>query len=100
MRNAEHAGLRITKPEIQFEEMLNAIRESLTDHASSNDGEEGEDKDDVEHNPELGKPSEDDEPGWLMGTISGTGQHRMERFQQKQMNPNEMTQPGWGDAAD
>ena len=44
--------------------------------------------------------SEDDEPGWVMGTITKTVQQRMERFRQKQMKLDELTQLGWGDAAD
>ena len=34
-----------------------------------------------------------------MGTISKTVQHYMESFRQKQMRLDELTQPGWGDAA-
>jgi len=83
MRNAENVGLTTTKPETTFDGMLNAIGDSLSDLASSDDGEDGEDEDDDEDNPELGKISEDDEPGWVMGTISKTVQHRMERFRQK-----------------
>jgi len=36
------------EPETKFEEMMVAIRENLSDLASSNDGENGEEKDDVE----------------------------------------------------
>ena len=35
-----------------------------------------------------------------MGTITKTVQQRMERFRQKQMKFDELTQPGWEDAAD
>ena len=49
---------------------------------------------------ELGKHSEDDQPSWVMGTISTTVQQRMESFRQKQMKLDELTQPGWEDAAD
>jgi len=35
-----------------------------------------------------------------MGTITKTVQQRMERFGQKQMKLDELTQPGWDDAAD
>jgi hypothetical protein len=35
-----------------------------------------------------------------MGTISKTVQHRKESFRQKQLRLDELTQPGWGDAAD
>jgi hypothetical protein len=35
-----------------------------------------------------------------MDTITKTVQQRMQWFQQKQMKLDEMTQPGWEDAAD
>jgi len=79
--------------------MLNAIRDSLSDLASSDDEHDGEDEEDDEEDTELGKLSDDDEPGWVMGTITKTVQHRMESFRQKQMRLDEFTQPGWGDAA-
>jgi len=86
------------KCERTFEEMLNAIGDSLSDLASSDDEQdridEGDDKVDIE----LAKLSDDDEPGWVMGTVSKTVQHCMESFQQKQMRLDELTQPGWGDA--
>lgn len=44
--------------------------------------------------------SEDDEHDWVMGTISNTLQLRMESFRQKQINLEELMQPGWGDAAE
>jgi len=99
MRNAEKAGLTTTKPETSFEVMLNAIRDSLSNRASSDNEEDGEDEDDDEEDPVGGKISEDDEPGWVMGTISKTVHYFMERFRQKQMKLDELTQPGWGDEA-
>jgi len=78
--------------------MLVAIGDSLSDLASSDDGEDGEDQDDEQ--TEQGKVSEDDEPGWVMGTITKMVQQRMERFRQKQMKLDELTQPGREDAAD
>jgi len=80
--------------------MLNAIADSLSDLASSDDGEHGEDKDHDEEDPELGMLSEDDEPSWVVGTISNTVQHRTEHCRQMQMKPDELMQPGWGDVAD
>jgi len=86
-------------PETTLAEMLNAIGDSLSNLESSNDEQDGEDEEDDEEDTELGKLSDDDEPGWVMGTISKTLQHRMENFRQKQMMLDELTQPGWGDAA-
>jgi len=100
MRHVEKARSTTTKPGTTFEEMLNAIRDCFSNLSSSDNEEDGEDKDDDEEDTELGKLSEDDEPGWVMGTISKTVQHRMERFGQKQMRLDALTQPGWGDAAD
>jgi len=97
MTQAEIAGLTSREPEKTLEEMLVAIGDSLSDPASSNDGEDGEEEDDEE--TEQGNLSEDDEPGWVMGTITTTVQQRMERFRQQQMKLDELTQPGWEDAA-
>jgi hypothetical protein len=99
MANVEKGRSTATKCEITFEQMLNAIGDSLSYLASSEDEEHGEDEDNDEEDTGHGKLSEDDEPGWVMGTISKTVQHRMESFRQKQMRLDELTQPGWGDAA-
>jgi len=100
MENVEKGRSTTTKPEITFEEMLNAIGDSLSDLASSDDEEDGEDEDNDEEDTGHGKVSEDDKPGWVMGTISRTVQHGMEIFRHKQLRLDELTQPGWGDAAD
>jgi hypothetical protein len=81
-----------------FEEMLVASRDSLSDLASSNDGEDREDENDEE--TEQCTQSEDDAPCRVMGTISITVQQRMERFRLKQMKLDELTQLGWEDGAD
>jgi hypothetical protein len=60
--------------------------------------EDREDEDDEE--TEQCKLSEDDKPGWVKGTITKTVQQNMGRFQQKQMKLDELTRPGWDDAAD
>jgi len=86
MGNVEKGQLITTKPEITFVEMLNAIGDSLSDLASSEDEEHGEDEDDdEEEDTGHGKLSEDDEPGWVMGTTSKMVPHHMESFRQKQM---------------
>jgi len=82
-----------------YEEILNSIGDTLSDLASSKDVQDGQDKEDDEDGTELGKLSDDDEPGWVMGTFTKTVQHCMESFQRKQMRLAELTQPGWGDAA-
>jgi len=72
------------QPDQIVEEMLNAIGDSPSNLASSDDREDGEAKQD-EEDTELGKRSEDDEHSWVMGTISKTVQHHMKSFGQKQM---------------
>jgi len=98
MMQAEIAGLTSREPEKTFEEMLVAIGDSLGDLASPDDGEDGEDEDDEE--TEQGKLSDDDEPGWVMGTIPKMVQQRMTSIRQKQIKLDELTQAGWEDAAD
>jgi len=100
MRNAEQAGLTNTKPETTCDKTLNAIGDSLSDLGCTDDGEDGEDEDDDEADSVGGKLSKDDEPGWVMGTISKTVQHRRERFRQKQMKLDELTQPSSANTAD
>ena len=99
MRNVENAQSTASKPKTTVEEMVNAIRDSLSDVPSSEDEMDGEGEDDDEEDTELGELSEDDDPAWVMGTISKTVQHRMESFRQKQMSIDKLTQPGQGDAA-
>jgi hypothetical protein len=98
MRHAETAGLRSREPEKTFEDMLVAIGDNLSDLVSSEDGEDREDEDDKE--TEQGNLSEHDEPGWVMGRIIKMVPQRIERFRQKQMKLDKLTQPGWDDAAD
>jgi len=100
MRNAEKAGLTTTYPDTTFDEMMNAIGYSLSDLASSDDVEDGQDEDDDAEALALGKLSGDDEPGLVMGTIPKMVQHRMGRFWQKQMKLDKLTQPGCWDAVD
>jgi len=94
MRNVENALSTTTKPERTFKEMLNDIGESLSDLASSEDEEDGEDIDDNEEDTEPGMLSDDDEPGWVMGTVSKMVRHHMESFRQKQIRLDELTQRG------
>jgi hypothetical protein len=68
-RKAENAGLTNRKPEKTFQEMMVAIRDSLSDLASSDNGEDGEEEDEE---TEQGQLSEDDEPSWVMSTITKT----------------------------
>ena len=98
MNHAEIAALTYREPKKTFEEMLVAVGDSLSDLASSDDGEDGEEEDDEV--TEQGNLSEDDEPVWVMGTITKTVQQRMGRYQQTQMKLDELTRPGWEDAAD
>jgi hypothetical protein len=100
MNNVEMGRSTTTKSEITFGEMLNAIGDSLSDHASSDDEDDGDDADDDEADTGHGKLSADDEPGWVIGSMSKMVQHSMESLRQKQLRLDELTQPGWGDGAD
>jgi len=97
-RKAENIGLKNRELEKTFREMMVAIGDSLSDLGSSDHGEEGEDMDDQE--TEQGQLSEDDEHGWVIGTITKTVQQCLERFRQKQKKLDELTQPWWEDEAD
>ena len=78
MVHTEIVGLTSREPEKTFEEMMAAIGASLSDLASSDDGEDGDDEDEE---TEQGTLSKDDEPGWVISTITKTVQQRMESFQ-------------------
>jgi hypothetical protein len=97
MMHTEITGLTSREPEKTFEEMMAAIGDSLSDLASSDNGEDREDEDEE---TEQGKLCEDDKPGWVMGTITKTVQQCMESVRQKQMKLAELAGPGWDDAAD
>jgi len=97
-RKAENDRLTNRESEKTFQEMKVAIVDCLSDLGSSDDGEDGEDEDDEE--TKQGQLSEDDEPGWVMGTISTTVQLRVGMFREKRMKLYELTQPGWEDATD
>jgi len=97
-KHAEIVGLIPREPALAFEEIMVAIWDSLSDLASSDNGDDGDDEDNDK--TEQGKLSEDDEPGWVMGTITKIVQQCMERFRQKQMKLDELTHTGWEDAAD
>jgi len=86
------------EPEKICQEMMVVIGDSLSDLASSDDGEDGEDEDDEV--TEQGQVSEDDEPAWVMGTITKPVQQCMGRFRQKPMKIDILTHPGWDYAAD
>jgi len=99
VRNAEQSRSTTRKPETTFEEVLNAIRDSLTNLPSSDNEQDGKDEDDDGEETELGKFSEDDEPGWVMCTTSQTVPHCKESFRQTQMRIDKLIQLGWGDVA-
>jgi hypothetical protein len=100
MGNVEKGRSTTTKPEITFQEMLNAIGESLSDLTSTEDEQDGEVENDYKEGTELGKLTEDNKPGWVICTITNTVLHRMQSFGPKQMTLNELTQLAWGDTAE
>ena len=78
MTNAEKAQLTIRKSDRMFEEMLNAIGDSLSNLACSDNEEDGEYKIDNYDDTELGMLSNNGQPGWVKGTIATTVLHRLE----------------------
>jgi hypothetical protein len=94
MTTAETGGVTTGNPETTCEEMLNGIRDSLSNLASPDDEQDGEDEEDDEYDRKLGMLSDDDEPGWVMGTITKMVQHHMESLRQKRIRHNKLTQPG------
>jgi len=78
---------------------MNTIGESLSYLARSNEEEDWDNEDDDE-DADLGKLSDDDQPGWVMDTMFKIVLHRIDRFRQKQLRHEKLTQQGWGDAAD
>jgi hypothetical protein len=76
--------------------MLVAIGDSLSDLASSDDEEDGQDEDYDE--TEEGKLGKDDEPGWLIATITQMLQQLLERFRHMEIKLDELSQRGWVDA--
>jgi hypothetical protein len=99
MTTAKNRAATSGKPETMFQEVLILIGDSLRDLANSDDEQDGEDEEDHEEGTELGKLSDQNGPSWVIGTITKTVQHRMERFRSKQMILEELTDPGWGDGA-
>jgi hypothetical protein len=83
MGNVEKERSTTTTPDLTCEKMLDAFGGNLNNLASSKDEEDGEDKHYDEDDTGLGKLSEDDEPGWVTGTMTTTFKHRMESLRQK-----------------
>ena len=78
---------------------MNAIRDIPSDLATSANGEDGDDEDDDEEDTRYRKLRKDDEPGWVMGSVSKTVQRGMESFRPKLMRLDELTQLERGDVA-
>jgi hypothetical protein len=91
--------LTTRKHEKLFEEILNAIRDSLNDLPTTDDVEDGEDEAFDEQDTELGNLRRGSEPGWVLGTTFETVLYCMVRFWQKHMRFDELTQPRRGDRA-
>jgi len=68
MKDAEIVELTKRESEKTLDEMMVATGDSLFDLASSNDREDGKNEDDEVS--KQGKLSEDNEPGWVLGTIT------------------------------
>jgi len=80
VRITEMAELTTTNPETTSEEMINTIRDSLSDLASSGNAEDGEDEDEDEEDADLGKLCKDDEPGWVWVQSLTWSNNRLSNF--------------------
>jgi hypothetical protein len=96
MGNVENGRSTTTNCEMTIEEMLNDIKDSLSNLSTSKDETDGADEDDDEEYTGHCKLSEDDEPVWVMSTISTTVPHRVESFRPKQLRLDELRHPGGG----
>jgi len=99
MKNFGNTVLKTRQPEKTFEQMLNAIGDSRSDPACSDNEEDVEVEEDDEEDTELGMLTKDDQPGWVRGRFSKTVQHRREMIRQKQMTVHQLTQLRWDDVA-
>jgi hypothetical protein len=63
----------------------------MSDLASSNNQEDGEDEDQDEDDTKLGNMSKGDKPCWVMDSISKMVQYRKESFQQMGMSLDHLT---------
>jgi hypothetical protein len=88
-RKPENTGLPNTEFQKIFQEMIVPIGNSLSELVSSDHGDDGEDEADEE--TEQGQLSEDDNPSWVMGTITKTAQQCTEWFWHMQMTLEELT---------
>jgi len=79
IRYADNVGLTTREPKPTCQQMLNDSRDSMSDLTRSDDHKDADDEDDED--TQLGKRGKDDEPSWMMGTISKPVQQRMERCQ-------------------
>jgi hypothetical protein len=95
---AQIAGQTNPEPTNPFEEMKGAFGDSLSDLASSKEGEDGEDE--LDGGTKIGKISEDAKPSWVMGRFTKTVLQHVERFRPKQMKQDKLTQPVCEDAAE
>jgi hypothetical protein len=98
MKQAKIMGLTTRDSEMTFDKMMNAIGQSPSHLARSNDREDGENQDDEQ--TEQVPLTENDKPGSVMCPITNMVQQRLERFQQKQVMLDKLTPWGWEDAAD
>jgi hypothetical protein len=87
MKNPGNAVLKNREPEKTFWEMMLAMGHRLSVLGSSDDEEDREHDNDKE--TEQGKLSEDDEPSWVMDTITKTVKNPMERFCPEQIKLHE-----------
>jgi hypothetical protein len=96
-------GLASLKRKKIFDEMLKAIGESIDDVVASDDDDDDDDDDDEEGEEEEDDDAlsdEEDEPGAAIGTLPKAIEARLQGFRMKRLKLDELTRPGWPDAAE
>jgi hypothetical protein len=97
MKHTGITGLTNIEPEKTLDNMMITIGDSQSYVVYSDDGEDRYNEDEEQQAPRM--VSKDDEPGWVMGTITKNVPQHMQRFRQKQMMRDKVAQLGWEDAA-
>jgi hypothetical protein len=85
-------GLTNNQPKETSVELIVTLRPTLSDHAASNNGEHREDSD--VNQAVQGLVSNDEEPGWVIGTFTKIAHQVLKRFLQMQMKLDKSADQG------
>jgi hypothetical protein len=94
MTTAQNLGGTTGMAGRMFEALWPGSRDSMSDLASFDDGQAGEDEVDDEEDIQRDKLRDDDDPSGVIGTISDKVQQCQDSFPQKERSLDQLTQPG------